>query len=129
MRKRVENPLKPPMVKQKGKCLVWLGYCNGDYGQVSYHGRNIYVHRLAFMMTNGREPSGQIKHTCGNVLCVNPEHLTDSPARQLPQAEKARIFEMYTVQGMSGRTIAKELNICRTKVYDIIKEMKSDEAT
>ena len=48
----------------------------GGYGWVSYKGKRIGAHRLAWMLTNGPIPPGmEVCHSCDNGPCCNPAHL------------------------------------------------------
>lgn len=45
------------------------------YGQI---GKKPYtVHKLAFILYNGREPEGILRHLCHNKSCCNPNHLAE----------------------------------------------------
>ncbi|MDQ2874806.1 MAG: HNH endonuclease [Actinomycetota bacterium] len=64
-------------------CMEWPNARSADgYGQVSRDGRTLYVHRVAFAEANGREPVGEVRHTCDNPPCFNPAHLIDGTHRQ-----------------------------------------------
>lgn len=62
-----------------GDCLVWTGSKNPQgYGKVSFNGRIVYAHRLAFKLEHGRWPELAIlHHTCRNTSCVLAEHLEE----------------------------------------------------
>lgn len=66
---------------EESGCLVWQGSTTGHsghiYGVVQRAKKRIYVHRLAWVESTGREiPEGmKINHKCGVTLCINPEHL------------------------------------------------------
>ena len=76
---------------QKGspdECWPWTGGLNKDgYGRMQWDGKLQYVHRLAYIHTNGALPAGtEIDHTCHNDTgctikpcphrrCCNPSHL------------------------------------------------------
>ncbi len=48
---------------------LWAGYPNSSgYLQVKVSGRKYCVHRLAWLMTHGQWPEGQLDHTNGNRL-------------------------------------------------------------
>jgi len=60
-------------------CLPWLGgrKGNGDYGKFGLDARQtITAHRFAYELEHGPILDGlDVHHTCGNSLCVNPDHL------------------------------------------------------
>jgi HNH endonuclease len=58
-------------------CWVWQRSTSFQgYGQVWYKGRLHRAHRVFYELHRGPIPEGlQIDHTCGNRLCVNPDHL------------------------------------------------------
>lgn len=57
-------------------CLEWQGCLNSDgYPRTSKGSNsNLKVHREVFFIVNGYYPS-VVRHTCDNIICVNPEHL------------------------------------------------------
>ena len=59
-------------------CEMWSGAVQRNgYGYSYSGGRKIYAHRNAYEMNNGPIPEGAvIHHSCGERLCVNPNHLS-----------------------------------------------------
>jgi len=65
-----------------GGCWRWTGGLNQrhlGYGRMRWFGRDRLAHHIAWMLTRGEIPAGQVvRHRCpggGNDRCVNPEHL------------------------------------------------------
>jgi hypothetical protein len=67
-------------VEKTPTCWNWTGDTVGrstQYGRIT-HGRGtiLRVHRVSWELHNGTIPTDKIVlHSCGNSLCVNPEHL------------------------------------------------------
>lgn len=56
-----------------GKAQVTKGYKLIGAG---VSGRNLYVHRLSYMVNHGEIPDGMVvMHSCDQPACFNPEHL------------------------------------------------------
>lgn len=63
-------------------CLVWTGKVDRQgRGTVQFtrdhRGLSRLAHRVAFHLARGRQPSGQVLRTCGDMLCCAPGHLVD----------------------------------------------------
>jgi hypothetical protein len=129
-------------------CLIFTGATNGRYGVVSWGGRNMYAHRLAFLVTYGYLPV-QVCHDCPDgdePLCIEPTHLFagDSAINHADMVQKRRhtygerdamarlleedvrnIYERATKQrgdgGMSHKALADEYGIDDGTVNLIIK--------
>lgn len=59
------------------ECWEWQpGLDRSTYGQFNIGGRNIGVHRIAYMLERGSIPDGlEVCHRCDNPRCCNPLHL------------------------------------------------------
>jgi hypothetical protein len=62
-------------------CWNWNGATASGYGVVSYRGRQTTVPRVALRVFRGIDIPERMaaRHTCGNPLCFNPEHLVVGP--------------------------------------------------
>lgn len=69
-----------------GDCWVWTGRKvsrNKNYGQISYNGSSIFVHRALFEeLVRPLLPGETLDHLCRTTLCVNPAHLEPVPLRE-----------------------------------------------
>lgn len=59
------------------ECVLWPFSHARGYGHFSHLGKRGYVHRTMCEMKKGPAPSDvhQAAHSCGNSLCVNPNHI------------------------------------------------------
>lgn len=119
------------------ECLEWPhGRTSDGYGQVQLDGRAQYVHRVAFIEANGREPvGGEVRHTCDNPPCFNPAHLKEGthrqnghdmarrmrqPATKLDWQRVAEIRAAYATGGVSQRALAARYNISQRVICKIL---------
>lgn len=68
-------------IKNENGCWLWIGYKkNNGYGEISYKGKHISIHRLSahlflgLNLSNYKSNSNH-KEICPNRNCWNPEHL------------------------------------------------------
>lgn len=82
-----------------GGCWLWTGAMHYiGYGHFWSGGKCHRVHRLSLVI-HGRPlvPGQSIDHLCGNRLCVNPDHLENTPHRvnslrgNSPHSQNARL--------------------------------------
>ena len=64
-------------VEKTDTCWLWTGSLTSEgYGKMRADGREQYIHRLSYELTNGPVPDGLVvDHLCRVRHCCNPEHL------------------------------------------------------
>jgi len=66
------------VLKTEGGCWLWLGgtFKKSGYGRFKHDGKGDYAHRYSYAIHKGAIPPNKVvRHSCDNVLCVNPAHL------------------------------------------------------
>ena len=69
------------VLDEKTGCLIFQGHkTHNGYGRVWINGKNIFTHRIAYVIKYGEIPVGMsVLHNCpcgDNPACVNPDHLS-----------------------------------------------------
>lgn len=88
-------------VSAEGDCLVWFGNKDSNgYGRLRHAGCAHYpAHRLMYELRKGVIPDGlNIRHTCDNPPCINPDHLIVGTQKQ----NVADMFERGRANRASG---------------------------
>lgn len=71
----VEERFWAKVVRGDG-CWEWQGKPGPrGAGRMQVDGRSQLAHRVAWFLVEGSWPAGEVRQTCGNRLCVRPEHL------------------------------------------------------
>lgn len=122
-------------------CINFSGHIRaGGYGQQWYKGKTHYAHRVAYMKAHGAIPEGvQVRHTCDNPSCINPDHLvlgshadnqndkavrgrvkgSKNPNSKLTEKDADCIRELVE-QGASQRSVAKRYDVAPQTVNNIV---------
>jgi hypothetical protein len=102
-------------------CWLWTGaITDNGRGRFKLNGKTQRAHRVAWFLHTGRWPLANIERTCGNMLCVNPNHLraTDSHIK----LDKSLADEIKVLLGyftFTAKEIAAKYNVCTATVYFI----------
>jgi hypothetical protein len=81
VKERFEALTAPP---NEDGCRLWLGSTRGHgHGQFKVAGKLEYAHRFAWDQRNGPIPADHgVRNTCGQRLCMNPDHWRLEPKSQ-----------------------------------------------
>lgn len=65
------------VIKSAFGCWLWPGrLMNKGYGETSFRGKHMLIHRIAWILWHGEIPNGLwVLHDCDTRQCCNPEHL------------------------------------------------------
>lgn len=70
-------------VHPQGTCHIWHGSISKNgYGTIGFKKQKLYAHRVAWQLAYGSYPLSAIRWTCGNKLCVRPDHLTGAATHE-----------------------------------------------
>lgn len=87
----------------QSSCRTWTGRLDSDgFGRISRKLAATYgtfaAHRLAWLLQNGPLPPGtQLRHSCGNKLCLNPAHMVLRERQAVPGISGALLVSGYTI--------------------------------
>ncbi|MGH2466871.1 MAG: HNH endonuclease signature motif containing protein [Candidatus Limnocylindrales bacterium] len=81
-------------VRKGPGCWEWTGsVVHTGVGQFRVRGKMMQSHRFAWTLVRGELPQGgMLRHACGNLRCVRPDHMTlvtSRPAEPSPSPELA----------------------------------------
>lgn len=96
-----------------GGCWVWNGWTNHKgYGQTSYNGQNIFIHRKVYEVMHSVLLTTEqfICHTCDTRRCWNPAHLFvgDAAANNNDCAGKGRHHNTVKTECKFGHPYTEE---------------------
>ena len=137
---RLKNSMQ---IDHLSRCWVWQGSIFKSNGRACLNlGRRFLAYRLMFVLEYGVDIDGLILiHSCDNVLCINPEHLTvgtnaenstdmvqkgrslkgvKNHAAKLNDAKVKSIRERY-LEGSSIASLARFYGVSWTTISYILK--------
>ncbi len=79
-RQSEQQPYEPctALAPALGPHRIWTGVVQNTYGRLTWRGKHVYAHRLAWLIANRPNtipPDHVVRHRCHNPLCIAPEHL------------------------------------------------------
>ncbi|HBH4234989.1 TPA: HNH endonuclease [Escherichia coli] len=135
------------------ECIEWQKYRSKDgYGILSYKGKVVKAHRLAYCQANGLELKDiaglVVRHKCDNPACINPEHLETGTQRDNNRDRAKRNRSAHLAGEKNGRakltkeqvdeirrryvwgsrdnntvTLAREFGVCQAHVSEIVRNI------
>ena len=154
---RVNKETGPWCERLQSRCWLWEGRLTiptatseGGRGVLSYQGKQVQAHRLAFFFTHGKWPEPCCLHHCDNPPCCNPEHLyagTQSDNMRdmynrgranrptgigwnqshLTDSDVQMIRERYAVGNVSQTALAREFGIAQSHISRIVNRQTRTE--
>lgn len=116
----------PVLRPELGACHVWTGLVTrtgyGDIRMGGVSGNHRLAHRVAWEIERGPMPRGfHVAWTCGNRLCVRPEHLrvTREPWRRL-SAEQVADVRRRVGAGETRNAVARSLGVDWSTVAAVV---------
>ncbi len=137
-RKDVDRFLSKIEVDSKTGCHNFVGGVDLlGYGRLRLNQSTYLVTRIAWVITNGSIPEGLlVLHKCDNPSCVNTDHLYlgtqqdnmrdkvlrgRNPRAKLTESQVLDILDLYYVQELSARAIARKYNIVYGNIRYIVR--------
>lgn len=113
-------------LREDGACALWTGPLGNCGPRISMPGCGpgvkLNVRHFIFEKVHGVKPK-MVRTTCGNRLCVRPEHLVEH-APSLSSEDKAQIVErwaMHLIHTTSIRSLAEEYGVSMEEIRKAIK--------
>lgn len=123
---------------KENNCYIWRGGKHRqNYAMMRYEGEMRTVHSVIAELKYGERPTKytgtRVTRTCGNKLCVNPDHIIIEEASKIKRRryhckdrkitqEQARDIRKRYAEGKRGITkiLAKEYNVSTHTIYATI---------
>ena len=123
-------------VERVGGCWIWTGATARGRPHVRFRGSTTSGQRASYELMVGRVPEGMnVSTTCGDRLCVNPEHLTtrsqsdiayeNVPRLAFTDRDVAAMAALYR-QGFSTQDIAANYGCLPGSVWQRLKDCGVD---
>lgn len=82
-------------------CWEWKGSSNDGYGIITLGKRRLMAHRVSWELA-GHPPADHrdLKHRCGNSLCVNPQHLELGNVKPIGRGGARGMKKLWVVLGL-----------------------------
>lgn len=127
-----------------GGCWLWTGAADTrGHGRIWVNGRMRPAHRVSWRLRRGELPEGwMLRRTCGNGLCVNPDHLvlahqataqrerpgtrrpqqagTASGHAKLTEEQVAAVRRRYAAGGVRQTALAREMGISHAAIAHVL---------
>jgi len=103
-------------------CWLWTGALDPvGYPFQRWDGKLAKGHRVAYEIHHGEPAPKRLFRTCGNKLCVNPEHFTtDSRVAQSKKLSETDVAQIkYGCDDMTQVEIAERFGIAQSMVSQI----------
>lgn len=121
-------------------CWIWLGCVDKwGYGDLSYEGKHLQAHRLAWKLLKGEPGDMHVLHKCDTPPCCNPDHLylgtdldnchdrmragTQASGGKLSPEEIRSIRSRYVKHSprrSNAFSLAKEFGVGSSTIYAIV---------
>lgn len=100
------------------KCLEWQRGLSDGYGRLSWNGKHMLTHRLAFQLHHGRPiTEGMcILHSCDNRKCCKPSHLREGTNKENVDDKMSRDRMVSTKGEANGRAKLTLVQVAEIKV-------------
>lgn len=115
-------------------CWRWRGGTSKGRGQFAAQGTTYQAHRVAYTLTTGPVPPGQVVlQRCANLLCVNPDHLMlsdpvpsevrgeDHALARLRNAQAVAIRERYAAGGITHVALARDYGVTEATIRRVLR--------
>lgn len=111
-------------------CLEWTrGRTKLGYGRLQFRGEDWRAHRVAWFFATGKKPAGEIRHTCDNPPCCNPDHLREGThadnmrdIAERKRGRKSKVLANLSPQQLDALRLAKK-GLSHKTVADVSREI------